>query len=167
MSIKKQNVKRRMLMVVALAMSVAVLAASTAQADTTLTNQASADSVAVGEPVTFHVTVANDTSDAISPVVTFLRFYPYSAAYPDSAAYEVASATSSQGQCTFIEYGGTSVGCELGTLPPGTSAYMDVVVVPQEPGTLSSFAESRLGVIGQAATSLSPRAETNVTVEPA
>ena len=130
--------------------------------DTTLTNTPSLDSVAVGEPVTFHLTQTNNEPDTLlTPVVAFLRFPWF------LAASEIASATSSQGQCTIIEYGAASVGCELGALPPGTSAYMDVVVVPQEPGTLTAAAYSSFGVIGQAAAPLSPRTEANVTVEPA
>ena len=130
--------------------------------DTTLTNTPSVDSVAVGEPATFHLTQTNNEPyTLLSPVVTFLRFPVF------PATYEVASATSSQGQCSFITHGGVIVGCELGALPPGTSAYMDIIVVPQEPGTLPAVASSNLGVIGQAATPLSPNTEANVTVEPA
>ncbi len=130
--------------------------------DATLTITASADSVAVGEPVTFHLLQTNNESDTtLSAVVTFLEF-PYF-----SVDYEVGSSTSSQGQCTFIAHARGGVGCELGTLPPGGTAYMDIVVVPQEPGTLTAAARTNFGVIGGAAAPLSPRTEANVTVDSA
>ena len=135
----KQNLKRRMMMVVALAMTVAVLAAGTAHAATpskqypiTMSNTASAPSVAVGEPVTFHLTVTNDEPNAISPVQVTDYLEP---------GAQFVSASSSQGQCTFVEGGENGlVKCDLGSLPPGGTAEIDVVVVPQEQGLLNNTA---------------------------
>jgi uncharacterized repeat protein (TIGR01451 family) len=68
----KHNIKRRMLMVVALAMTVAVLAAGTAHAQTSspsqmsITQTPSAPEVVVGEPVTFHITLTNESPDDVS-----------------------------------------------------------------------------------------------------
>jgi len=58
------------------------------------------------------------------------------------------------------------VGCGLGTLPPDASTYMDIVVVPQEPGTLTAAAWTNFGVIGRAPAPLSPRTEANITIDP-
>ncbi len=134
--------------------------------DATLTITPSDDSVAVGEPVTFRLTQTNNESDTyLSPVVSFLTFFYY------AAPYEFVSASSSQGQCTFLTGGGVgprgAVGCELGTLPPGDSAYMDIVVVPQEPGSLTGSVRSGFGVIGRAPAQINPSTEFSVTVESA
>jgi hypothetical protein len=96
-----KKMKKRIMAVLALAMTIAVLAAGTAQADTLpvqtiLTNQASADSVAVGEPVTLHITETNYEPYALSPVYTVSTF---------TGPVEIVSASSSQGQCSFIPGG--------------------------------------------------------------
>ena len=140
MSINKHNMKRRMLMVVALAMTVAVLAAGTAHAATpskkyplTMTNTASDPSVVVGEPVTFHLAVTNDEPNAISPVEV-IDYLP--------AGVKFVSASSGQGQCTYDPSHGENgdVRCDLGSLSPGSTAEVDVVVVPQESGLLDNTA---------------------------
>jgi uncharacterized repeat protein (TIGR01451 family) len=141
--------KKKMTIVLALAMMIVVLAAGTAhagtQALTTLTKTASANSVAVGEPVTFHITETNDEYFAISPQVK------------DSlpAGVEFVSATSSQGQCSFVPGGpnGTgSVYCDIGTLPSGATAVIDIVVVPTQPGIITNNAYD---LINQASASVS------------
>jgi uncharacterized protein DUF11 len=132
--------------------------------DATLATTPSDDSVAVGEPVTFHLTQTNNDPDThLGPVVTFLSFFY------DSPPYEFVSASSSQGQCTYLPRANPkgTVACELGTLPPGVSVEMDIVVVPQEPGSLAGNAHSSFGVIGRAPYRLTPSTEVNVTVEPA
>ncbi len=136
----KHNIKRRMLMGVALAMSVAVLAIGTAHAATpskkypiTLTNTASDPAVYVGEPVTFHLAVTNDEPNDLSPVQVIDYLKP---------GVEFVSASSSQGQCTYDPSHGENgdVRCDLGSLPAGGTAEVDVVVVPQEPGLLNNTA---------------------------
>ena len=132
----KQNIKRRMLMVLALAMSVAVLAAGTAHAQgqpqpTSLTQTASSRDVMVGEPVTFHVTVTNDAPYELNNVIVTDDLHPYA---------QFVSASSSQGQCTYNPSSGENgwVTCDLGPLPPGCTAEIDIVVVPQEPGSINN-----------------------------
>ena len=149
MSIKKHNIKRRTMMVVALAMIIAVLAAGTVHAGTraltTLTKTASADSVAVGDQVAFTLGETNNESFAISPQVK--DFLP--------PGVEFVSATSSQGQCSFIPgepNGSGSVECDLGTLPPGATAFIDVVAVPTQPGIITNDAND---LINQASASVS------------
>jgi uncharacterized repeat protein (TIGR01451 family) len=129
--------KKRMMMTLVLAMMIAVLAAGTAHAGTraltTLTNTASPNSVAVGEPVTFTITETNDESMAIGPQVKDVL--------PDGL--EFVSATSSQGQCNFVPDGSNgsgSVECDIGTLPPGATAVIDVVAIPTGPGYITNTA---------------------------
>jgi uncharacterized repeat protein (TIGR01451 family) len=133
---------------VTVAMMIVVLAAGTAhagtRANTTLTNAASADSVAVGDQVTFTLGENNNESFAISPQVK--DFLP--------PGVEFVSATSSQGQCSFIpgEHNGSgSVQCDIGTLPPGATAFIDVVVVPTQPATITNDAND---LINQASASV-------------
>jgi uncharacterized repeat protein (TIGR01451 family) len=145
----KTSMKRRMLMVVALAMTVALLAAGTAHAATlskkehpiTMTNTASDPSVSVGEPVTFHLAVTNDEPNAISPVEVIDDL-------PEGVQF--VSASSSQGQCTYDPSHGVNgdVRCNLGNLPAGGTAEVDVVVVPQgvpqEQGVITNLANTTM-----------------------
>jgi uncharacterized repeat protein (TIGR01451 family) len=139
---------KKMMNLVNVAMMIVVLAAGTAhagtRANTTLTNAASADSVAVGDQVTFTLGENNNESFAISPQVK--DFLP--------PGVEFVSATSSQGQCSFIpgEHNGSgSVQCDIDTLPPGATAFIDVVVVPTQPGTITNDAND---LINQASASV-------------
>jgi len=146
---KKQLMKKRMMMALALAMMIVVLAAGTAHAGTlaltTLTKTASANSVAVGEPVTFTIKETNDEHFTLSPQVK--DFLP--------AGVEYVSATSSQGQCSFVPggpNGSGSVECDLGALPSGATAVIDVVVIPTQPGIITNHA---VDLVNQASASIS------------
>jgi uncharacterized repeat protein (TIGR01451 family) len=150
---EEKKMKKKMMILVTVAMMVVVLAAGTAhagtRANTSLTNAASADSVAVGDQVTFVLGETNNESFAISPQVK--DFLP--------AGVQFVSATSSQGQCSFIPggpNGSGSVECDIGTLPPGATAFIDVVVVPTQPGTIVNDA-----------TDLTNQASASVEVHPA
>ncbi len=140
----KQNIKRRTMMVLALAMTTAVLVAGTAHAatpskqyPTTLTNTASNPSVVQGESVTFHLTLTNDEPNDLGPVQVIDDL---------PTGVQFVSASSSQGQCTFepshAENG--SVNCDLGTLPAGGTAEVDVVVVSQKPGVITNLAYANM-----------------------
>jgi uncharacterized repeat protein (TIGR01451 family) len=137
--------KKRIMVVAVLAMMIAVLAAGTAHAGTraltTLINTANTDAVRVGEPVTFTITEINNESFAISPQVR------------DSlpAGVEFVSATSSQGSCSF-DPATSNVDCELGTIAPGATATIDVVVIPTQPGIITNNA---FDLINQASASVS------------
>ena len=142
MSINKHNIKRRTMMVVALAMILAVLAASPAHAatlskqyPTTLTNTASDPSVARGEPVTFHLALTNDEPNDLGPVQVTDDL-------PEGVQF--VSASSSQEQCAFEPSHGWngSINCDLGTLPAGGTAEVDVVVDPQESGVITNLAHA-------------------------
>ena len=136
----KQNMKRRVMAVLALAMVIAVLltagVAQAAQRPLTLSMSASADAVGVGEPVSFTITETNNQPFALDEV-----------GIRDSlpANVEFVSATPSQGTCTYGDEGlgpndGPDVWCNLGTLASGATAYVDVVVIPTEPGTITNTA---------------------------
>ncbi len=137
--------KKRMVMVLALAMMVAVLAAGTAHAGTraltTLTNTASPDAVRVGDPVTFTITETNKESFAIDPQVK------------DSlpAGVTFVWASPSQGSYSF-DPATNDVEWDLGTLPPGATATIDVVVIPTESGIITNKAYD---LINQASASVS------------
>src|SRR3712207_4882877 len=101
----------------------------------------SADSVAIGEPVTFHITETNNAPYALA----FLRV-DFTLLNPA----EFVSATPSQGgPCTNHVYQGTIVLCDLGRLPAGATAVLDVVLLPQEPGTNVAFVTDYAGVSGE------------------
>ena len=164
----KQNMKRRTMMGVTLAMTVAVLAAGTAHAATpserypiTMSNTPSDTSVYAGEPVTFHLTVTNDEPNAISPVQVTDYLEP---------GAQFVSASSSQGQCTFEPTHGENgvVDCDLGSLPAGGTAYIDVVVIPQESGILNNTAWANMLWNGNTLlANLTPQTPASVYVEPA
>jgi uncharacterized repeat protein (TIGR01451 family) len=134
----KHNIKRRMLMVVALAMTVAVLAAGTAHAQTSspsqmsITQTPSAPEVVVGEPVTFHITLTNESPDDVSSNGSVYDVLPADAQF--------VSASPSQGYSTFepthLENG--DVHFYTGPIPPGGTVQMEVVVVPQKAGSITN-----------------------------
>ncbi len=166
--------KKQIMAVLALAMIVAVLAGSTAHAQSqqppalrTVTNQASASSVAAGEPVTFHMTVTNNQPYDLGPVTAKGQFFA------DGPPVEFVSASSSQGQCYFEPNSGVNGAliCNLGTLPAGATADIDFVVVPQAPqesGLMTNMAYSfRPPVGGEPMDLLSSNAPASVYVYPA
>src|SRR5215217_7145202 len=91
----------------------------------------SADSVALGEPVTFHITETNNAPYALASLRVDVNWLNES---------EFVSATPSQGgPCSHNVGQGTVVLCDLGTLPAGATAVLDVVMIPREPGTTEPF----------------------------
>jgi Domain of unknown function DUF11 len=94
----------------------------------------SADSVALGEPVTLHITQTNNAPNALAT----LRV---KADLPG----EFVSATPSQGgPCSHNVGQGTGevVLCDLGRLPAGATAGLDVVMIPRELGTNEAFVDN-------------------------
>lgn len=128
------TIKKRIMVVLALAMMVSVLATGVAQAATqrplTLTKSASADSVRVGDSVAFTITETNNQPFALEHVGVRDEL---------PAGVEFVSASSTQGSCSF-DPATNNVQCDLGTLPSGATAYIDVVVTPKEPGTITNNA---------------------------
>jgi len=106
----------------------------------TLAYTPSADSVAVGEPVTFTITETNNEPYALTGMSVAVHPNPREITSPT----EFVSATLSQGQCEFpLSQGGPrlfpSLNCYLDTIPPGDTAVIDLVVFPQEPGIITTY----------------------------
>ncbi len=135
---------KQMMTVLALAITIAVSAANTAQAQSaSLDMIAYPEVVATGEPVTFTITKTNLLPhDSDWYVRDFLP-----------AGVEFVSATSSQGECALwsraelgVPYNPTNgydsdvVQCDLGTIPSGELATMDVTVTPTVPGEITNWA---------------------------
>ncbi len=138
----KHNIKRRTMMVVALTMTVALLAAGTAHAGTraltTLANSPSQDTLAVGDTVHFNVMLINNDSVDVSGKVR------------DSLPADVkfVSAYSAQGPCIYEPGGANGSGevtCDPGTLAPGEATVVDIVVVPQKAGIITNIADDLAG----------------------
>jgi Domain of unknown function DUF11 len=146
---------RKRVLLLLTAMAIAVLTAGVVLAQEqpagtrplTLTMSATADTVQVGEPVTFTITETNNQPFALEGLPesqspfgdegTFVR---------DSlpANVDFVSATPSQGRCIYVPDGlgpnDADVWCTFGTLQSGATAYIDVVVTPTEPGTITNNA---------------------------
>ena len=137
----KHNIKRRGLMMVALAMSVTVLAAGTARAqamspsEMSLSQTASSPKVVVGEPVAFHITLTNESPNDIDAVGALFDELP--------ADVQFVSASTSQGEYRFepthLENG--DVHFTPGIIPAGGTVQMEVVMVPQKKGTITNKVE--------------------------
>jgi uncharacterized repeat protein (TIGR01451 family) len=97
-------------------------------ADLSLGMSAAPAHVAVGRDLTFTLTVTNRSAVAAPGVVV---------TDPLPAGVAFVSAESSQGACMF---NGGSVLCSLGTLAPGASATIRVVVRPMAPGPVTDTA---------------------------
>ena len=143
MSINKHNIKRRAMMVVALAMTLAVLAAGTAHAGTrafaaTLTNSPSNSIVGVGDKLYFDVMLTNNDSVDVSGEIRD--------SLPANAKFVYAY--SPEGPCVFEPGGANGSGmvtCDPGTLAPGESATMSILVVPQKAGIITNIADDLAG----------------------
>jgi len=130
---------KRLLSALALAMSIAVLVAAPVQAcecgaqaqgqRLPLFMIASPQSVALGEPVKFTIAKTNVLpSDLEWSVRDHLP-----------PGLEFVSASSSQGSCALLE-GSNVVQCDLGTIPAGGSALVDIIVTPTVLGEITNYA---------------------------
>jgi len=129
---EKIEMKKRMITVLALAMTVAVLIAAPAQAcacsSPPLAMTPKPDRVALGEPVTFTIGKTN--------VLPYEGDWSVRDHLP--AGVEFVSATSSQGACDLLE-GSNVLQCDLGTIPSGGWAIMDITVMPTVPGEMTNY----------------------------
>ena len=143
MSIHKHNIKRRAMMVVALAMTLAVLAAGTVHAGTrgvaaSLTNSPSNTMVGVGDNMYFDVMLTNKDSVDVSGEIRD--------SLPANAKFVYAY--SPEGPCVFEPGGANGSGMvtlEGGTLAPGESTTMTILVVPQKAGIITNIADDLAG----------------------
>ncbi len=113
----------------------AVLALTTGAASAqsaSLEMTAHPDRIVLGEPVTFTITKTNLLPSDLEWSVRDIL--------PESV--EFVSATSSQGTCALLEDSNV-VQCDLGTIPSGESATMDVTVTPTIPGEITNYAADR------------------------
>lgn len=124
--------KKRTITVLAMATTIAVLEAGTAQAQVqsaSLEMAASSDRVVLGEPVAFTITKTN--------LLPFDRDWSVRDFLP--ASMEFASATPSQGSCALLEDSNV-VQCDLGTIPSGESASISITATPTLPGKTTNYA---------------------------
>jgi uncharacterized repeat protein (TIGR01451 family) len=121
------------LLAVALAASLLPVLAGAVQAQTetgiSVTQTFSPDPATVGEPLTFTVTVSNDSATQHVGLKDFLS--------PEAT---IVSATPSQGSCHVSDL--SDVLCPLGEVPSGGLATVTVVVTPTAPGTMTSLAHA-------------------------
>jgi uncharacterized repeat protein (TIGR01451 family) len=131
--------KKRMMMVLALAMMIVVLAAGTAQAATLgpakLTNTPDKKIVNAGQQVTFTIKETNISNHPIHGVVVKDHL---------GNLAQFVGARSSQGSCTYDSVL-RQVRCNVGTLRPGQTAVIKVVVRAQRPGTMINNAFDNAG----------------------
>ena len=85
--------------------------------------------VYVGQPITFFIEETNNT-DATFPEVAVRTWLP-------EEGTQYVSATPSQGECFYSSYT-HNVFCELGDLPAGGSASVDIVVTTTASGTFTT-----------------------------
>jgi uncharacterized repeat protein (TIGR01451 family) len=150
--------KKRMMMVVALAMMIVVLAAGTAQAGTrapslTLTNKTGNHLAPLNgwQAAAFTITETNNEPFAVDHVQV-LDNLPVGVQF-EKVTLNVwdqngAPLEHSQEQCSFVPGGPNDSGsviCNLGTLPPGATAVIDVVVTPLQPGIIINNAYDSVG----------------------
>jgi uncharacterized repeat protein (TIGR01451 family) len=124
----------KLLLAVALGASLLFLAlAGPAQAQTetgiSITGTASPNPATVGQPLTFTLTVTNESATQNVGLKDFL---------PSRTTF--VSATPSQGMCANGHEG--EIACELGEVPSGSSATVEVVVTPTAPGTITNTANA-------------------------
>ncbi|MFZ5876473.1 MAG: DUF11 domain-containing protein [Nitrospirota bacterium] len=105
----------------------AIIGINEVSADLAITKSASTGSVSVGSPLTYTLTVSNNSSFP-APGVTVLDTLP--------AGVTLNSATSTQGTCTL----GSTVTCSLGTVANGSPVTVTIVVTPTAAGTISNTA---------------------------
>jgi uncharacterized repeat protein (TIGR01451 family) len=92
---------------------------------------AAPDPATVGSPLTFTVTVTNNSS---TQHVGFKDFLPPSMTF--------VSATPSQGFCGPPHHGANLFDCTLGVIPTGDSVSVEVVAIPTAAGTMTNTAQA-------------------------
>jgi uncharacterized repeat protein (TIGR01451 family) len=83
----------------------------------------------VGQPLTFAVTVKNNSVPQNTALIDFLP-----------SGVSLVSATPSQGSGSPSHHGGNAIECVLGVLPSEGSATIYILVTPGVPGTMTNTA---------------------------
>lgn len=96
-----------------------------------VTQAAAPDPATVGLPLTFTITVTNNSSPQH---VGFKDFLPPSMTF--------VSATPSQGYCGPPHHGVNLFDCTLGVIPTGSSVTVEVVAIPTAAGTMTNTAQA-------------------------
>lgn len=125
--------KRLVPFFVAVGMVLALTAGTVSAQSASLEMTVYPDRVVLGEPVTFIITKTNMLPSDLAWSVRDIL--------PESV--EFVSATSSQGTCSLLLEGSNVVQCDLGTIPSGESATMDITVIPTIPGGITNYAADR------------------------
>ncbi len=99
--------------------------------DIRVVHKAAPDPATVGRPVTFTITVTNNSAPQH---VGFKDFLPPS--------MTLVSATPGQGYCGPPHHGGNLFDCTLGVIPTGGSVVVEVVATPTVPGTVTNTAQA-------------------------
>jgi hypothetical protein len=152
--------KKRMMVVVALAMMIVVLAAGTAQAGTrapslTLTNKTGNHLAPLNgwQAAAFTITETNNEPFAVDHVQVLdnlpvgVQFEKVGLNVVDQNGATLEHSQEPE-QCSFVPggpNGSGSVICDLGSLPPGAMAVIDVVVTPLQPGIIINNAYDSVG----------------------
>ncbi len=89
---------------------------------------AAPDPATVGSPLTFTITVTNNSP---TQHVGFKDFLP--------PGMTPVSATPSQGVCGMGGHGSNDIDCTLGVIPNGGSVTVEVVAIPTVPGTMTNL----------------------------
>ena len=122
--------KRRRITTMLTMMTITLLAAGTAQAQSApMAMTANPDRIFVGDPVTFTITKTN--------VLPFDHDWHVRDFLP--VGVEFVSATPSQGFCGMGEHGSNDIDCTLGVIPNGGSVTVEVVAIPTVPGTMTNL----------------------------
>jgi uncharacterized repeat protein (TIGR01451 family) len=88
----------------------------------------------LGTHIDFLITVENNNSPFPSPPVTITDSLPGGVAF--------VSANASQGDCISVE---ATTRCELGSIPPGHVAHVNIIVRATAVGTYANVAQDSLG----------------------
>lgn len=96
-----------------------------------VTQTAAPDPATVGRPLTFTVTVTNNS-------------FPQHVGYKDflPPSMTLVSATPSEGFCGMPHHGGNMFDCTLGVIPNGGSVTVEIVAIPTVPGTMTNTAQA-------------------------
>ncbi|MGH9895663.1 MAG: DUF11 domain-containing protein, partial [bacterium] len=122
------------------------------EADLTIEKVGEPNPVVAGNRLTYTLTIRN-FGPAVAPDVVVSDVLP--------AQTAVVSAQASQGTCEVVP-GGTTLSCRLGSMAPGATASVTIVVIPAQAGTLTNVAGASGGILDPDTSNNSATAVTSV-----